>query len=677
MFRKILIANRGEIALRIIATCREMNIDSVAVYSEADQHSRHVINADEAYLLGPAPAQQSYLNGDAILDIARRSGAEAIHPGYGFLSENADFAEACEQAGIVFIGPGSASIRLMGSKTAARRVAQQVNAPTVPGYNGESQMDGILQEEGERIGFPLLIKAVAGGGGKGMRIVHHAATFLEQLAGARREAQAAFGDAAVFLERYLQQARHIEIQILADQHGNVVHLGERECSIQRRHQKIIEESPSSVLSDALRQQMGDIAIRIARAACYVNAGTLEFILDTDQNFYFLEMNTRLQVEHPVTELVTGLDMVRQQLYIAAGEPLKITQAEISPRGHAIEARFYAEDPQQHYLPSTGIINAFHKPVGPGIRLDSGIEAGDEITQYYDPMLAKLIVVAESRQAAIQRLQRALEQSAIFGVKTNLELLHAISQHPAFAMGDTPTDFLEQHDLLAPTSTADISEDIFKAAAIYDLQHLATEKSSEYTMSATSKHRLTPWQTQGLWRIAGGRRTLSYRYGEQDYLVTIQPVVTRQNTWSISVGEQAPQEITAFLTNDHFLMLRCDDQQTLIALHDQKDELHLILKGKLFRLRRPGLLDVTTASHGGDQQRLQNSLTAPMSGTIVKIEAHDGDIVEAHQTLVILSAMKMEHAITAPYAGKIKHISCAEGDVVQGGTSVVEMEAANA
>src|SRR5947209_10174629 len=374
MFTKILIANRGEIAVRIMATCREMGISTVAVYSDADHNALHVREADEAYAIGPAPAAQSYLHIQAIIDVARRCGAQAIHPGYGFLSENAAFVEACEQAGIIFIGPPASAMRLMGSKIAAKKLAVSVNAPVIPGYNGESQDDVVLRQEAERISFPLLIKASAGGGGKGMREVHAATDFAEQLAGARREALASFGDGTVFLERLIQQPRHVEIQVLGDTFGKLIHLGERECSIQRRHQKIVEESPSVALTPALRAEMGAAAVRIAKAAGYVNAGTLEFILDADRRFYFLEMNTRLQVEHPVTELITGTDLVRHQLQIAAAQPLGLTQEQISPRGHAIEMRLYAEDPDANFLPSTGTVTRFIKPAGTGIRIDSGIES---------------------------------------------------------------------------------------------------------------------------------------------------------------------------------------------------------------------------------------------------------------------------------------------------------------
>src|SRR5690242_11112325 len=406
MFNSVLIANRGEIAVRVIAACREMDIRSIAVYSEADRDALHLRLADEAWLLGPAPARESYLNIEAILRVARDHNAQAIHPGYGFLSENADFAEACAQAGIVFIGPPPEAIRLMGSKTAAKRAVEQAGVPTVPGYMGDTRDARKLEREAARIGYPVMLKASAGGGGKGMRVVQAAAEFAESLAAAQREALAAFGDDSVFLEKLVIAPRHVEFQILADTHGNVIHLGERDCSIQRRHQKVVEESPSPVLTPKLRATMGEAAVRAARAAGYVNAGTCEFLLDASGDFYFLEMNTRLQVEHPVTEAVTGLDLVRHQLRIAAGEPLGLAQETITPRGHAIEVRLYAEDPANGYLPSTGAVLVFEPPRAPGVRVDTGITTGSEVSVHYDPMLAKLIVAAENRPAAIERLRAA-------------------------------------------------------------------------------------------------------------------------------------------------------------------------------------------------------------------------------------------------------------------------------
>jgi 3-methylcrotonyl-CoA carboxylase alpha subunit len=675
MFTKVLIANRGEIAVRIMATCREMGIRTVAVYSEADRFARHVREADEAYLIGPAPAAQSYLDIDKILDVARRSGAEALHPGYGFLSENAAFVEACEEAGIVFIGPPAAAMRLMGSKIAAKALAQAVGAPTVPGYNGESQDDEILQREAQRICFPLLIKASAGGGGKGMREVHTADDFLPQLAGARREAKAAFGDEMVFLERLLQQPRHIEIQILGDRYGNIIHLGERECSIQRRHQKVLEESPSIALTPNLRAEIGAAAVRIAEAASYVNAGTLEFMLDDDRRFYFLEMNTRLQVEHPVTELVTGLDLVRQQLRIAAGEQLDITQEQIQQRGHAIEVRIYAEDAEQNFLPSPGTVTHFVQAEGPGVRVDSGIASGDEITQYYDPMIAKLIVYGEDRPAAIARLQRALASSAVLGVTTNIPLLLAISNQPAFQAGFTHTGFLEEQHLLNPPATrVELPDEVLIAATCAEIR--AEMQNAALSNGSTSPSPQNPWQTLGPWRIAGGVRTLTYSFHDRDYKISLRPLAGEtgeQNVWSVQIGERPAEEVACMYGNNALILLKRGEAQRRTYVQRQQGKVAVVLHGQTYHLQRRQPPDVETAAHGSNAQHMQKTLTAPMAGTVVKVQVRDGETVEAHQVLVILSAMKMEHAITAPYEGKVDHVYYQEGAVVPGGAVLVVME----
>ncbi|MBO0781312.1 MAG: acetyl/propionyl/methylcrotonyl-CoA carboxylase subunit alpha [Ktedonobacteraceae bacterium] len=668
MFKKVLIANRGEIAARIIATCRALGIRTVTIYSEVDSQSLHVREADEAYCIGPAPAAQSYLRGQAIIDTALESGAEAIHPGYGFLSENADFAEACAGAGLTFIGPPAHAIRLMGSKIAARQLALSVGAPIVPGYDGEDQSDTTLLSEAQRIGYPLLIKASAGGGGKGMRVVYSAGDFAEQLAGARREAQAAFGDATVFLERLILRPRHIEIQILGDQHGNLIHLGERECSIQRRHQKIVEESPSPALTPALRATMGEIAIRIARAAGYVNAGTLEFMLDEQQQFYFLEMNTRLQVEHPVTELVTGLDLVRHQLLIAAGEPLTLTQEQVTHRGHAIEVRLYAEDPALHFLPSTGTVEQFIWPAAPGIRVDSGIESGDEVTQYYDPMIAKLIAYGEDRPAAIERLRAALAQSVILGVTSNIPLLYAISRHPAFQAGQTHTAFLEEHNLLdASTFTpSELPSEVIIAAALYEMQN-------GQAGAALNGHTLNPWQTLGPWRMAGDTRTFNYYWQEESYTIGLAP--QRAHTWRVKIQQRPIEEVISIATYDNIVLFRRGPDQVRAYIQRQAAEIQITLAGHVYRLQRRQPPNVAATAHEGapGQIAAQRSLKAPMAGTIVKVQAHDGEEVQEHQVLVILSAMKMEHSITAPYAGKVRHIHYQEGAVVPGGAVLVEME----
>ncbi len=663
MFKKVLIANRGEIAIRIMRTCREMGIRTVAVYSEADRYARHVREADEVYFIGAAPAAHSYLRIETILAVARKSGAEAIHPGYGFLSENAAFVDACEQAGIVFIGPSAEAMRLMGSKIAAKRLTQSVGAPTVPGYAGESQDNTVLLKEAERIGFPLLIKASAGGGGKGMREVHQPAPFLEQLAGARREAQAAFGDETVFLEKLIIRPRHVEIQILGDRYGNMIHLCERECSIQRRHQKIVEESPSPILTPALRAEMGEAAVRIAQAAGYVNAGTMEFILDSDKRFYFLEMNTRLQVEHPVTELVTGFDLVRQQLLIAAGEKLAITQAQVSQRGHAIEVRIYAEDPEHAFLPSTGTVSTFVEPEGPGVRVDSGIESSDEISQYYDPMIAKLIVYGENRQAAIARLQRGLEQCIIFGVKTNIALLHAIATHPAFQGGLTHTGFLDEHHLLTPeTGQAAPPDAALLAAACYEL-------SNRQIQSATDN----PWQNLGPWRMTGEGYAFTYTYHEQAYRVALRSQNGQQDMWECKIDARAVGNVAYKHGKQSFILLTFGPMQVHTNVQQIQSAIHVNLNGHTYILGRRQPPDVDIATYGGNRLNTQKALTAPMAGTIVKVQIHDGEEVAAQQVLVILSAMKMEHTITATHDGRVRRVHYQEGAVVKGGAVIVEME----
>ena len=671
MFKKILIANRGEIAVRIMATCRAMGIATVAVYSEADRHALHTQSAGEAYAIGPAPAAQSYLNIAAIIEAAWLSGAEAIHPGYGFLSENAAFVEACEQAGIVFIGPPAPAMRLMGSKIAAKRLAQSAGAPTIPGYNGDSQEDATLLQEARRIGFPVLIKASAGGGGKGMREVHAEDDFLDQLAGARREAIGAFGDGTVFLERLLLQPRHVEIQVLGDSLGHLIHLGERECSIQRRHQKIVEESPSVALTPALRAEMGAAAVRIAQAAGYVNAGTLEFMLDRDKCFYFLEMNTRLQVEHPVTELVTGLDLVRQQIRIAAGEALNIAQADISPRGHAIEVRLYAEDPGQNFLPSTGTISSFVPPRGPGVRVDSGVQSGDEISQFYDPMIAKLIVYGEDRPAAIARLRDALRQQAVFGVQTNASLLLAIADHPAFYEGQTYTNFLETYSLLEtpPAEAQQPDPYALYAAALLDM--------GDGSVSNTTRNRTlqahNPWQTLGGWRIFGEARSITYTYNGQSYHIALSPSPEQPGAWQARIPGEPVRELCYRRDNNGFMLIRQDAEQTRVYAQHVGNETQVILNGRLYRFARPQPPDVDVAAHGGSGASAQKTLTAPMAGTIVKVQVREGEQVQQRQVLAILTAMKMEHSIVAPYEGRVRRVHYSEGDVVKGGAVIIEME----
>ncbi len=444
MFSKILIANRGEITARIIRTAREMGICTVAVYSECDRPSLHVRLADEAYYLGPSPSVESYLDMDKILTVAEASGADAIHPGYGFLAENAEFARRCGERGVCFIGPSPEAMELMGEKTAARALAAQAGVPIVPGTHAELTDSAGVENVAREIGFPLLVKAAAGGGGKGMRLVRSADQLASAMRDARSEALGAFGNPAVYLEQYLRSPRHIEFQVLADSYGNTVHLGERECSIQRRHQKVMEECPSPLMTEALRSKMGQAAVKMARMCSYRNAGTVEFLVDSQQQFYFLEMNTRLQVEHPVTEMVTGLDLVRKQIQIAAGEPMGLRQEEVSWRGAALECRIYAEDPENRFLPSPGRIRNLRQPSGPGVREDSGIYQGWDVPIFYDPMLSKLVTWAETRSEAISRMSRALREYQISGIKTTIPFFQSILTHPKFLSAELGTDFIEKH-----------------------------------------------------------------------------------------------------------------------------------------------------------------------------------------------------------------------------------------
>lgn len=486
--KKVLIANRGEIAVRIMKTCREMGLGTVAIASEADRHALHVEVADQSVVIGPAPANESYLVIQKVIDAALQTGADAIHPGFGFLSENADFARAVAQAGLTFIGPSAEVISAMGSKKAAKEIMGEAGVPLVPGYHGENQDPKFLVEQAIAMGFPILIKASAGGGGKGMRVVHNAEGFAEALATAKREAMNAFGDDTVLLEKFLVNPRHIEFQIFGDEHGQKVHLFERECSIQRRHQKIVEETPSPGLDEVTRARMAEAALKAAEAVNYTSAGTVEFMLDEDGSFYFLEMNTRLQVEHPITEMLTGLDLVRWQLLVAAGEKLPLRQEEILPRGHSLEVRVYAEDPENGFLPQTGTISGYWEPQGFGIRVDSGVRQGDEVSIYYDPMLAKLITWGSDRQVSRQKMLAALSQYAVHGLRTNLGYLRRILLHEAFIAGETPTNFVQRHE-------ADLGQDEAHLDHALGLIHLADGTHSEQG----SQEKLDPWQALRGWR----------------------------------------------------------------------------------------------------------------------------------------------------------------------------------
>ncbi|MFL5804853.1 MAG: acetyl/propionyl/methylcrotonyl-CoA carboxylase subunit alpha, partial [Roseiflexaceae bacterium] len=614
-FTKILIANRGEIAVRIIRACHELGIAAVAVYSVADRAALHVRMADTAEPIGPAPAAESYLRIEQIVEAALRSGAQAIHPGYGFLSERAPFAHACREAGLVFVGPSPEAIELMGSKIAAKRLAEAAGLPTVPGYMGDDQRPATLRRQGARVGFPLLIKASAGGGGKGMRTVRSIEEFDAALEGAQREARAAFGDDAVFLERLIQHPRHVEVQVLADAHGGCVHLFERECSIQRRHQKIIEESPSPALSPELRAEMGAAAVRLALAAGYHNAGTVEFMLDEAGQYYFLEMNTRLQVEHPVTELVAGVDMVQLQIAIAAGERLPFGQAELAQRGHAIEARVYAEDPA-NYLPAIGQVALFAPAEGPGIRNDAGLASGDEVTVYYDPLIAKLIVHAPDRAVALARLRQALDDYAVLGVTTNLPLLRAIAAHPDFAAGATHTGFLTASGLAGANFEPPAPPpEVLIAAAISDIQAMYGGPSVAAPLATPAdpgsrRARSDPWGI-GPWRLLRDGMRLRYTSGAAEHTAIVSRAADR---WRIETGETT--SIVGLVAERlGQLVLEFDDAriERFAIARDAADQL-IGWRGESFHLRRAAALNVDMIGGRAGQAHGHASMEAPMPGT---------------------------------------------------------------
>ncbi|HDM66979.1 MAG TPA: acetyl-CoA carboxylase biotin carboxylase subunit, partial [Thermoplasmatales archaeon] len=498
MFKKILIANRGEIAVRIIKACQELGVKTVAIYSDVDKNAPHVMIADEAVPLGDPTPIESYLNIPKIIEIAKERDVEAIHPGYGFLAENPDFAEACKTAGITFIGPTAKVISLMGDKIAAKKTMENAGVPVIPGYHGPKQDTESLVKEGEKIGFPLLVKAAAGGGGKGMRIVHSIDELPDAIESAKRESKSSFGDDTVFLEKYLDKPRHIEFQVLADNHGHTIHLFERECSIQRRHQKIIEETPSPVMTPELREKMGEAAVRAAEAVGYTNAGTVEFMVDGNLNFYFMEMNTRLQVEHPITEFTTGVDLVKWQIKIASDQELTLKQDQLIQRGHAIECRIYAEDPSNGFLPSTGTLRRVEEPSGPNIRVDSGITSNLEVTPYYDPLLSKLIVAAENRNEAIDKMIWALSHYVVMGVTTNIPFLKKVLEHEEFRKGNITTHFIDNYFKEWLTRKHGLPVDAIIALAVYDAMHPRKQEVVRY--KEADPH--SPWRYVGRWRIGG-------------------------------------------------------------------------------------------------------------------------------------------------------------------------------
>ena len=645
-FGSLLIANRGEIAVRLIRSCRELGIESIAVYSEADERAMHRRLADVAYPIGPAPAAESYLDIGRLVEAIERSGAEAVHPGYGFLSESAGFARAVESAGAVWVGPTPEAMDAVGYKVRAKELARRADVPTIPGYDGEEDEEERLAEEARRIGFPVLVKASAGGGGRGMRAVTHENDFIEAVRGARREAEAAFGDASVFLEKLVEAPRHIEVQVIGDNQGHVLHLFERECSIQRRHQKVVEEAPSPALDPALRESICEAAVRFAREAGYTNAGTVEFLLDGD-DFYFLEMNARLQVEHPVTELVTGLDLVHLQLAVAAGEPLPLAQDDVTLRGSAIEMRIYAED--EAGMPSGGLLETFLVPEGAGIRNDAGFEAGDEVPLNYDAMLAKLIVSAPDRPAAVRRLRRALTDFEILGPSSNLPLLRRIAAHPAFERGETTTRFLEEYHLAEPPPAKPVPHEALILASAAEICSIPTSPD--------------PFAA-GPWRLLGAT-TLQY----QDQRVecgTRRISTSPHNRRRRSIHRRgAPLRRRPRQGPRRWGTGRGGDRG------ERRRNPRLVARRDPY----PPQASPPAVDEAGAGAEAAASLTAPMPGTVVKVLVEEGEEVAEGQLLLVLEAMKMEQPVSAPHAGVVQSLPFEEGSLVPGGAVLVEVQEA--
>ncbi|NKF22145.1 acetyl/propionyl/methylcrotonyl-CoA carboxylase subunit alpha [Solimonas marina] len=655
MFTKILIANRGEIACRIIATCRRLGIATVAVYSEADAAARHVRLADEAYEVGPAAARDSYLRAERIIDVATRSGAQAVHPGYGFLSENEAFAQACADAGLVFIGPPVGAIRAMGSKSAAKALMKQAGVPLVPGYHGDEQAPAFLREQADRIGYPVLIKASAGGGGKGMRVVERGDDFAAALASCQREASASFGDAHMLIEKYLQQPQHIEIQVFGDTHGNIVSLHERDCSAQRRHQKVIEEAPAPGMSAQQRAAMGQAARDAAQAVAYVGAGTVEFIADAQGHFYFMEMNTRLQVEHPVTEMITGLDLVEWQLRIASGEPLPLREGQVPLRGHSIEVRVYAEEPAKGFLPAIGTLLHYAPPsVSAHVRLDSGVEGGDAISPHYDPMIAKLIVWDETRERAIERMLGALAAFRIVGVGNNIEFLSRLIDHASFRAGQVDTGLIERERDILLAVDDDVPRAALDAATLWTLR--AQRQRAAGLVPATDAQ--SPWASGDGWRLNGThQQTLGFRCGEREFAV----VVGAQGRACIVDG----QAIDWQADGDAFEVTRAGRRAQVHVVADG-DRLH-VFDGHGHRvLERDDPL-----AHAGEDEAADGGLVAPMPGKIIGLLVEAGAVVDKGAPLLVMEAMKMEHTLCAPAAGTVSAFLCAVGDQVADGAELID------
>ncbi|HKI98280.1 MAG TPA: biotin carboxylase N-terminal domain-containing protein [bacterium] len=682
MIESVLIANRGEIARRVIRTCREMGIRTVAVYSDADRDLPFAREADLALRLGAPPAAESYLDVAKLVGLAQGNAVDAIHPGYGFLAENPAFSEACAQAGLAFIGPSAEVIRAMGDKAEAKRRMEAAGVPIVPGYMGDDADEATLLREAERVGFPVLLKAVAGGGGRGIRLVTEAERFPAELESARREARNAFGDDRVMTEKYLERPRHVEFQVLADAHGTVLHLFERECSVQRRHQKVVEETPSPALTPALRVEMAEAAVRATQAIGYVGAGTIEFMLDAHGRFYFLEMNTRLQVEHPITELTLGVDLVRLQIEVAEGRPLSLRQEDLVPRGHAIECRLNAEDPARGFLPSVGPLRAFEFPAGEGRRVDAGFAAGTAVSPHYDSLLAKLIAWGPSREEALRRMARLLAAGRVAGIASNLPFLQGVIAHPVFRSGDYSTRFLDEHGaaLADPELPAPLERERLLAAAAIDawLERQRQARHPRFDRAGEPN----PWrQTDEPARLEALPALLNRRYGfgktTQDVALEVRP------------GAGRALEITAAWvgTTHRFAYLPGSANGDESGGEGWLDlaELRLPLRWdaagnqRWFTLRGlhlrctaddPALLAVRGASAAEASERLR----APLPGKVIKVGVQAGETVKPDQPLLVLEAMKVEHTITAPFGGKVTRVCFAEGEQVNRDDQLIELEA---
>ncbi|GIU23451.1 acetyl/propionyl/methylcrotonyl-CoA carboxylase subunit alpha [Shewanella sp. MBTL60-007] len=691
MFTKLLIANRGEIACRIIDTAKAMGVRTVALYSDADINARHVAMADEAFYLGGSAPADSYLKGDLIIEIAKQSGAQAIHPGYGFLSENAEFALKCEQANIAFVGPSAAAIDSMGSKSAAKAIMGAANVPLVPGYHGDAQDDDLLVSEANKMGYPLLIKAAFGGGGKGMRIVENSSEVLDAIHSARREAISSFGNDKLLMERYLRQPRHVEVQVFADSHGSCIYLSDRDCSIQRRHQKVVEEAPAPGLSDALRVKMGEAAVAAAKAINYEGAGTVEFLLDTDDSFYFMEMNTRLQVEHPVTELVTGQDLVKWQLMVASGSKLPLKQDEVKITGHAFEARIYAEDPQNDFLPASGKLDFLREPAqSQFVRIDSGVRENDVISNFYDPMISKLITWDESRPRALQRLVHALDDYQISGLKHNIEFLANIAKHTAFSDASFSTDFIERYGdgLLAQSAVSPEQQKV--ALSLAALYQLCVRKKLAKIAANASHDPYSPWSNNSGFRLNSASQhqvALLDDNHQINHLDLIETQVAGQSQYQLQLDDcliTLSGELVAETLHAEISVQTLNSEQTeqiqqpdTRKSNGHKISLPVSQVGDDFTL----FIDSTSYHYRAlesevieEQDNLEDKLKAPMNGTIVTQLVAVGDNVKAGQGIMVMEAMKMEYTIESPFDGVVSAFFFEPGELVSDGMLLAEVEA---